>query len=82
MLQRGKVMRKGEAESCNTDLRQGEGGFHCGDLWRPEYSQRSLERKKRGRKEMPKQRHKPFFILFFNYSLQSILFCISFRHTV
>ena len=50
MLQRGKVMRKGEAESCNTDLRQGEGGFHCGDLWRPEYSQRSLERKKRDAK--------------------------------
>lgn len=26
-------MRKGEAESCNTDLRPGEGGFHCGNLW-------------------------------------------------
>lgn len=40
-------MRKGEAESRNADLGPGEGGFPCGDLWRPPYNQSSLGRKKR-----------------------------------
>lgn len=48
-------MRKGDGESCNADLRPGAGGFHCGDLWRPEYKQSTLERK-----EMPEQKHEPF----------------------
>lgn len=54
MLEGRKVLKKGEVESCNTDLRPVEGAFHRGKSLAARIQ---AECKWKKRKEMPEQKH-------------------------